>query len=36
MGNGMVIDPHHLDDEINKLREQGISITLSLIHIYQR
>ena len=27
MGNGMVIDPHHLDGEINKLREQGISIT---------
>ena len=25
MGNGMVIDPHHLDGEINKLREQGIS-----------
>ena len=24
MGNGMVIDPHHLDGEINKLREQGI------------
>ena len=27
MGNGMVIDPHHLDGEINKLREQGIEIT---------
>ena len=27
MGNGMVIDPHHLDGEINKLREQGITIT---------
>ena len=27
MGNGMVIDPHHLDGEINKLREQGVEIS---------
>ena len=26
MGNGMVIDPHHLDGEINNLRKQGWSI----------
>ena len=28
MGNGMVIDPHHLDGEINKLRD---SLTVALI-----
>ena len=36
MGNGMVIDPHHLDDEINKLREQGISITPANLKISDR
>ena len=36
MGNGMVIDPHHLDGEINKLREQGISITPDNLKISDR
>ena len=36
MGNGMVIDPHHLDGEINKLREQGISITPENLKISDR
>ena len=36
MGNGMVIDPHHLDGEINKLREQGISITPANLKISDR
>ncbi len=27
MGNGMVIDPHHLDGEIKSLREKGIAIS---------
>ena len=36
MGNGMVIDPHHLDGEINKLREQGIEITPANLKISDR
>ena len=36
MGNGMVIDPHHLDGEINKLREQGIEITPENLKISDR
>ena len=36
MGNGMVIDPHHLDGEINKLREQGITITPDNLKISDR
>ena len=36
MGNGMVIDPHHLDGEINKLREQGIKITPENLKISDR
>ena len=36
MGNGMVIDPHHLDGEINNLREQGISITPDNLKISDR
>ena len=36
MGNGMVIDPHHLDGEINNLREQGISITPANLKISDR
>ena len=36
MGNGMVIDPHHLDGEINKLREQGIKITPANLKISDR
>ena len=36
MGNGMVIDPHHLDGEINKLREQGIEITPKNLKISDR
>ncbi len=36
MGNGMVIDPHHLDGEINKLREQGIEITPDNLKISDR
>ena len=36
MGNGMVIDPHHLDGEINKLREQGIAITPDNLKISDR
>ena len=36
MGNGMVIDPHHLDGEINKLREQGIVITPDNLKISDR
>ena len=36
MGNGMVIDPHHLDGEINKLREQGIDISPANLKISDR
>ena len=36
MGNGMVIDPHHLDGEINKLREQGVEITPANLKISDR
>ena len=36
MGNGMVIDPHHLDGEINNLRKQGISITPDNLKISDR
>ena len=36
MGNGMVIDPHHLDGEINNLREHGISITPDNLKISDR
>ena len=36
MGNGMVIDPHHLDGEINKLREQGIAISPENLKISDR
>ena len=36
MGNGMVIDPHHLDGEIYKQREQGISITPANLKISDR
>ena len=36
MGNGMVIDPHHLDGEINKLREQGIEISPANLKISDR
>ena len=36
MGNGMVIDPHHLDGEITKLREQGIKITPANLKISDR
>ena len=36
MGNGMVIDPHHLDGEITKLREQGIEISPKNLKISDR
>ena len=36
MGNGMVIDPQHLDGEINKLREQGIDISPANLKISDR
>ena len=36
MGNGMVIDPHHLDGEINKLREQGVEISPANLKISDR
>lgn len=36
MGNGMVIDPQHLDGEIRKLREQGIEITPDNLKISDR
>ncbi len=36
MGNGMVIDPHHLDGEIEKLREQGIAISPDNLKISDR
>ena len=36
MGNGMVIDPQHLDGEITKLREQGIQISPANLKISDR
>ncbi len=36
MGNGMVIDPHHLDGEIAKLREQGVQISPENLKISDR
>lgn len=36
MGNGMVIDPQHLDGEICKLREQGVKITPDNLKISDR
>ena len=36
MGNGMVIDPHHLDGEIAHLREQGIDVSPANLKISDR
>ncbi len=36
MGNGMVIDPHHLDGEIASLREKGIAISPANLKISDR
>ena len=36
MGNGMVIDPHHLDGEIAHLREQGIAVSPANLKISDR
>ena len=36
MGNGMVIDPHHLDKEIATLRQQGIEISPANLKISDR
>ena len=36
MGNGMVIDPHHLDGEIAHLREQGIEVSPANLKISDR
>ena len=36
MGNGMVIDPHHLDGEIASLREQGITVSPENLKISDR
>ena len=36
MGNGMVIDPHHLDGEIASLREKGIAISPTNLKISDR
>ena len=36
MGGGMVIDPHHLEGEINTLRSQGIEITPANLKISDR
>ena len=36
MGNGMVIDPHHLDGEIVHLREQGIAVSPANLKISDR
>ena len=36
MGNGMLIDPHHLDGEIASLREKGIEISPANLKISDR
>ena len=36
MGNGMVIDPHHLAGEIENLRKQGIEISPANLKISDR
>lgn len=36
MGNGMVIDPHHLEHEIETLREKGIAISPDNLKISDR